>query len=91
MTYVLRCCASENGLVRDGPLVEARLSPPRIQAEHLAGQGKKIPSVATKLMIDTGAAKTAIDTTLSRRRRDLRELAARVHVCCGSAGIHGRG
>lgn len=67
MTYVHRCCASEGGLLQDGPLVEARLSPPRIQAEQLSMKGKKAPSVAAKLMIDTGAAKTAINNTFAAK------------------------
>jgi hypothetical protein len=67
VTYVHRCCVSEGGLLWDGPLVEARLSPPRIAAEQLSAKGKKVPSVATKLMIDTGAAKTAIDNALASK------------------------
>ena len=46
-------------------MVEARLSPPRIQAEQLSAIGKKVPNVAVKLMLDTGAAKTAIDNALA--------------------------
>ena len=65
MTYLHRCCASEGGLVQDGPLVKVRLSPPRIQAEQMSAKGKKVPSVAAKLMLDTGAAKTAIDNALA--------------------------
>jgi hypothetical protein len=65
VTYVHRCGASEGGLLQDGPLVEVRLSPPRIQAEKMSANGKKVPSVAAKLMLDTGAAKTAIDNTLA--------------------------
>jgi predicted aspartyl protease len=65
VTYLHRCCASEGGLVQDGPLVKVRLSPPRIQAEQMSAKGKKVPSVAAKLMLDTGAAKTAIDNDLA--------------------------
>jgi len=67
VTYVHRCCASEGGLLQDGPLVEARLSPPRIQSEQLSAKGMKAPSVAAKLMIDTGAAKTAVDNALAAK------------------------
>jgi hypothetical protein len=67
VTYIHRCCASEGGLLQDGPLAEARLSPPRIQAEQLFAKGKKVPSVAAKLMIDTGAAKTAVDNAFAAR------------------------
>jgi hypothetical protein len=31
----------------------------------MSAKGKKVPSVAAKLMLDTGAAKTAIDNTLA--------------------------
>jgi hypothetical protein len=65
VTYVHRCGTSEGGLLQDGPLVEVRLSPPRIQGEQMSAKGKKVPNVATKLMLDTGAAKTAIDNTLA--------------------------
>lgn len=67
MTYIHRCCASEGGLLQDGPLVEARLSPPRIQAERLTAEGVKVPSVAAMLMIDTGAAKSAVDNAFAAR------------------------
>ena len=66
MTYLCRCRRGPPGdLLQHGPLVDATLQPPRVQAERLTTEHKKVPRVPATFMIDTGAQKTAIDRSLA--------------------------
>jgi hypothetical protein len=67
VTYTYRCRVTKGGLLQDGPLVDAVLSPPQIQADQMITQGQNVPRVKATLMIDTGAGKTAIDKSLASK------------------------
>jgi len=66
VSYLCRCRKGPPGdLLRHGPLVDAILLPPLVQAERLVAEHKKVPKVSATFMIDTGAQKTAIDRSLA--------------------------
>lgn len=52
------------GLVRTGPLVEVQLSPHQSIAAILQKQGKPVPGLTTKMMVDTGAHSTLVSQAL---------------------------
>ena len=56
-------------LIQNGPVVVAKLRPPRFIAAHLIAHGQEVVELPIKLVIDTGAFATGVDVSAMRALR----------------------